>query len=102
MSRSIARTISKDVQSGLDDMSHALRKAADRLSDDAHEAVEEAGEAVREGARSLATTIPPIARDVTQKAVREVKAHPLVAATPARTAAAAVTGLLFRARRKAE
>lgn len=79
MSRSIARTISKDVESSLDDVTHALR----------------------DGARSLATTLPPIVKEATEKAVREVKAHPFVA-TAALTAAAAVIGLLFRTRRIAE
>jgi len=40
-------------------------------------------------------------KDLASRAVHDVKEHPLVAATAALTAAAALIGLLARARRKA-
>jgi ElaB/YqjD/DUF883 family membrane-anchored ribosome-binding protein len=101
MSKSIARKISKDVEDGLDDVAHALRKAADHFSDDAEEAVAQAAKAVREASSVLATKVPATAKDLANKAVHEVKEHPLVAATAALTAAATLIGLLARSRRKA-
>jgi len=100
MSKSIARQISKDVEESLDDVARVLRKATDHLSDDAEEAVAQAARAVREASIALANSAPPMAKDLANKAVREVKEHPIVAATAALTAAAALIGLLSRARSK--
>jgi len=55
---------------------------------------------VREASSALVANVPPMAKDLANKAVREVKDHPLAAATAALTAAAALIGLLSRARSK--
>ena len=101
MPKSVAQKISKDVEDGLEEVAHVLQKAADHLSDDAEEAVAQAARAVREASSALTTKIPPMAKDLANKAVRELKEHPLAAASAALTAAATLIGLLAHARRKA-
>lgn len=101
MPKSTARQISKDVEDGLEDVAHALHKAANHLSDDAEAAVAQAAQAVREASSALTMKVKPMVKDLASRAVHDVKEHPLVAATAALTAAAALIGLLARARRKA-
>jgi ElaB/YqjD/DUF883 family membrane-anchored ribosome-binding protein len=101
MPKSFPQKISKDVEHSLEEVADVLQKAVDHLSDDAEEAVAQAARAVREASSALTTKIPPMAKDLANKAVQEVKEHPLAAASAALTAAAALIGLLARARRKA-
>jgi len=98
MSKSITQQISKDVQKGFDEVAEALCRSVDRLSDDAEDAIAQAARAVRETSSVLASKVPVAANDLADKATSEIKEHPLVAAGAALAAAAALIGLLSRAR----
>ncbi|WP_293677231.1 hypothetical protein [uncultured Phenylobacterium sp.] len=100
MSKSLTKTVQHDLEKTLHDVSKALRNAADDLSDDAEKAVAQAAQALRDAAQSLAEKTPPEARYLADKAVAEVKAHPIATAAAALSAAAALITLLGVGRRK--
>lgn len=101
MTKSLARQIRHDVEDTLEDVAHALRRAADTLVDDAEKGVAEAAAATRRAAEILAAKAGPRAKALAQKATAEVKEHPIASAAAALTAAAALISLLATARKKA-
>lgn len=100
MSKSLTKKIRHDVDDTMEDVAHALRKAADTLSGDAEQAVATAAAALRAAADKVAEITPEPAKYLARKAAREAKAHPIASAAAALTAAAALISLLAAARRR--
>ncbi|MDZ4373157.1 MAG: hypothetical protein U1C74_17275 [Phenylobacterium sp.] len=99
MSKSISKQVRHDIEETLEDIGKALQKAGEALSDDAEAAVADAARVLREAATRLAEFTPPEARHVAQKAVSEVKEHPIATAAAALSAAAALIALLRMGRK---
>lgn len=90
MSKSLAKTIVRDVDDALEDVLHELKKAGVRLGDDAEDALSRAAARLTEAAHALATEARARSKTLADGTVREVKAHPLAAAAVAATAAALI------------
>src|SRR5262245_14519709 len=94
MSKSLSKTVRRELEDNLEDAIKALRRAAEDLSEDAEKAVAQAARALREASESLAEKAGPQARAVAAKAVQEVKEHPVASTVAALTAAAALIQIL--------
>lgn len=100
MSKSLARKAKHELEDTVEDVAEALRQAADGLSDDAETAVARAAQALRRASDALAAKASPEARYVAAKVAQQVKAHPVVTAAAALSAAAALIALLSRGRKR--
>ena len=106
MSKSISKDLRQDVKDlredvdeTLEDVARALRSAAESLADESEEAIAKAAAAVRKAADVLAEKAGKPARAMADRAVQEVKDHPIASAGAALTAAAVLISLLVAERR---
>jgi ElaB/YqjD/DUF883 family membrane-anchored ribosome-binding protein len=97
MSKSVAKKIARNVDDALDDLLAELKKAGDRLGDEAEDGLSRAAARLSEAAHALAIEARNQSKAVATGAVREVKAHPMAAASII-AAAAALVGLVIACR----
>lgn len=103
MPDSLNNQIQHNVEAALDDVARSLQKAAkdaEGLSSDASEALSKAAADVTRAAESLRKHAAAAARNVAQKAVHEVREHPIASLAAAITAAAALVGVIAAKRPK--
>jgi ElaB/YqjD/DUF883 family membrane-anchored ribosome-binding protein len=103
MTNSLNHQIQHNVVAALDEVARSLEKAAkdaEGLSKDASEALSKAVADVTSAAESLRKHAAATARNVVQKAVQEVKEHPIASLAAAITAAAALVRIIAAARHK--
>ena len=100
MSKSLTKTIKRELEDTLDDVAKVLRQAADGVGDDTEKAVGQATKALRQAAQALADKTPPEAKDLAKKVMDEAKAHPIATAAAVLSAAAALITLLSLGRKK--
>lgn len=101
MTKSLTKKMRHEVEDALDDAVRALKRAAEDLGEDAEASVGQAATAVRQAAEALIARGAPQARQLANKAVQEIKEHPLATTVAALSAAAALIQLLGHGRRKA-
>ena len=92
MSKSVAKKLVHDVDHALEDILHELKKAGERLGDEADDALSAAAARLSEAAHGLAVEARAQSQVLAKNAVTEVKAHPVATAAMA-AAAAALIGL---------
>lgn len=102
MSKSPAADVRQDVEAALEDVARLLRRAAESVSEDSETAVSNAVKEVSRAAESVRRHATDMAKDVADKAVQEVKDHPIAALTAAITAAAALVGVIVAAQHKTD
>jgi ElaB/YqjD/DUF883 family membrane-anchored ribosome-binding protein len=99
MPNSVSNQIQHSVDAALADVARALQEAArdaEGLSSDAKEALLKASADVTRAAESLRKHASAAARNVAQRAVHEVKEHPIASLAAAITAAAALVSVIAK------
>jgi ElaB/YqjD/DUF883 family membrane-anchored ribosome-binding protein len=92
MTKTVTKKIAHDVDNALEDVLHELKKAGDRLGDDAQDSLSKAAARLSQAAHGLAVGARTQSRALAKGAVGGVKAHPLASIGVA-AAAAALIGL---------
>ena len=99
MSKSVAKKVAGNIDDAVDDVLSELKKAGERLGDEAEDNLSRAAVRLSDAAYALAIEARAQSKAVASGAVREVKAHPMAAAEIA-AAAAALVGLVIARRSK--
>ena len=97
-------SLQHDVEAALAEVVRSLQRIADEadgLSKEARESLTKAAEEVSRAGESLRRHARATARDMVQKAAREVQEHPIASLAAAVTAVAALAGILARRSHKA-